>query len=155
VTDHTICDACECVSHCRKNGCIPVTPMPEKQFQAMDLHGLIMNIPAAPGGLDGDYALAYKLGHRDARHAAAELSLSATRKPALPLSTSVTSLQLELSAALEMAVRDRMLVKEKDALILTLASALGGLMDLECRDRIMPTGREWDAARAALSKVPQ
>lgn len=31
---------------------------------------------------------------------------------ALPLSTSVTSLQLELSAALEMAVRDRMLVKE-------------------------------------------
>lgn len=24
---HQICDACECVSHCRKNGCVPLTPM--------------------------------------------------------------------------------------------------------------------------------
>lgn len=30
MTDHQICDACECVSHCRKNGCVPFTPMPEK-----------------------------------------------------------------------------------------------------------------------------
>jgi hypothetical protein len=31
-----------------------------------------------------------------------------------------------------------------------LRSALQGLMDLESRGRIMPIGREWDAARAAL-----
>jgi len=30
MTDHQICDACECVSHCRKNGCVPLTPMPEE-----------------------------------------------------------------------------------------------------------------------------
>ena len=42
----------------------------------MDLHGKIMNIPAkVPKDYDqGDYALAYKTGHRDARHAAAELA---------------------------------------------------------------------------------
>lgn len=28
MTDHPICDACKCVSHCRKTGCIPITPMP-------------------------------------------------------------------------------------------------------------------------------
>lgn len=26
MTNH-ICDACECVAHCRKNGCIPLTPL--------------------------------------------------------------------------------------------------------------------------------
>lgn len=24
MTTHTICDACECVSHCSKNGCVPL-----------------------------------------------------------------------------------------------------------------------------------
>jgi hypothetical protein len=27
MTTHAICDACECVSHCSKNGCIPLTPI--------------------------------------------------------------------------------------------------------------------------------
>jgi len=26
--DHNICDACECVAHCRKNGCIPISALP-------------------------------------------------------------------------------------------------------------------------------
>ncbi len=41
----------------------------------MDLHGKIMNIPAAvPSGYNRAESLAYKFGHRDARHAAAELA---------------------------------------------------------------------------------
>ena len=44
---------------------------------ANDLHGAIMNIPCNPGERPPTYALAYKLGHRDARHAAAELALTA------------------------------------------------------------------------------
>lgn len=48
----------------------------------MDLHGQIMNIRVAPTELAtslyaGDTGLAYKIGHRDARHAAAELALAA------------------------------------------------------------------------------
>ncbi|MBV60945.1 MAG: hypothetical protein CMH65_06550 [Nevskiales bacterium] len=45
----------------------------------MDLHGKIMNIPAnVPKDYDqGDYRLAYQTGHRDARHAAAELAMAA------------------------------------------------------------------------------
>lgn len=97
---HQICDACECVSHCRKNGCVPLTM-----------------IDQAP-------------------------------KFAIPPSSDVATLQRELSFAFEMLVRARELTKE-------LSEALGGLMDLECRGRIMPTGKEWDAARAALMKVPQ
>jgi len=27
MTTHAICDACECVSHCSKNGCVPLTPI--------------------------------------------------------------------------------------------------------------------------------
>lgn len=34
-----------------------------------------------------------------------------------------------------------------------LVAALEGLMALESRGRIMPIGREWDAARAALTKA--
>ncbi len=30
MADHTICDACETVSHCRQHGCIPVTPLAAK-----------------------------------------------------------------------------------------------------------------------------
>lgn len=79
-------------------------------------------------------------------------------KPALPLSTSVTSLQLELSAALEMAVRDRMLVKE-------LAAALGPFTMFRLEDiaslgeneryTITMLGFHMQQAVAALSKVPQ
>lgn len=44
----------------------------------MDLHGRIMNLPAEPEKGQGiNYTLAYKHGHRDARHAAAELALKA------------------------------------------------------------------------------
>ena len=41
----------------------------------MDLHGRIMNLPATGEPAGG--SMAYKLGHRDARHAAAELALKA------------------------------------------------------------------------------
>ena len=34
-----------------------------------------------------------------------------------------------------------------------LLEALEGLMALESRGRLMPIGREWDAARAAISKA--
>lgn len=47
----------------------------------MNLHNQIMNIPAkdfkATPVHYGDYQMVYKLGHRDARHSAAELSLKA------------------------------------------------------------------------------
>jgi hypothetical protein len=45
-----------------------------------ELHRDIMNLPLKPGwhaGFDSFEELAYKTGHRDARHAAAELALSA------------------------------------------------------------------------------
>lgn len=41
----------------------------------MDLHAEIMNIPTRVGTYNDEYC--YKLGHRDARHAAAELALKA------------------------------------------------------------------------------
>lgn len=41
----------------------------------MDLHSKIMNIPTVVGTYNDEFC--YKLGHRDARHAAAELSLKA------------------------------------------------------------------------------
>lgn len=34
-----------------------------------------------------------------------------------------------------------------------LLEALAGLMRVEARDRIMPVGAEWDAARAAIAKA--
>lgn len=34
-----------------------------------------------------------------------------------------------------------------------LLDALEGLMALESRDRVMPIGAEWDAARAAIAKA--
>ncbi len=47
----------------------------------MDLHGQIMNLPGSGGlseiGTTQSEQLAYKRGHRDARHAAAELALVA------------------------------------------------------------------------------
>lgn len=46
-----------------------------------DLHGKVMNILCLPAGIDmlnpGE-VMAYKLGHRDARHEAAELVTTAT-----------------------------------------------------------------------------
>jgi hypothetical protein len=49
---------------------------------AMNLHGKCINIPCLIGGSDttiwgNDAYLAYKNGHRDARHAAAQLALQA------------------------------------------------------------------------------
>jgi hypothetical protein len=44
----------------------------------MNFHNLMMNIPANPySGYDGKQLLAYKYGHKDARHAAAEIALKA------------------------------------------------------------------------------
>ena len=45
----------------------------------MNLHGQIMNLNCVPTNMDAEPAqrLAYKVGHRDARHAAAELALTA------------------------------------------------------------------------------
>lgn len=34
-----------------------------------------------------------------------------------------------------------------------LLQALGDLMNLESRGRVMPIGKEWDAARAAIAKA--
>lgn len=43
----------------------------------MNLHNEIMNIPADPVEFDFHFshAIAFKIGHREARHAAAELAL--------------------------------------------------------------------------------
>jgi hypothetical protein len=46
----------------------------------MDLHGQIMNLKWEGIAYEGEpphYVLAHKMGHRDARHAAAELALKA------------------------------------------------------------------------------
>ena len=51
---------------------------------ARDLHSVMMNIPCrVPKGLDDCDEHAYRLGHRDARHAAAELALPSP--PAVPV----------------------------------------------------------------------
>lgn len=41
---------------------------------AKDLHAEIMNLPCNPGQLSTQMVSAYRMGHRDARHAAAELA---------------------------------------------------------------------------------
>lgn len=43
----------------------------------IELHAKIMNIQACDPGLEADPQIAYKMGHRDARHAAAELAIEA------------------------------------------------------------------------------
>jgi hypothetical protein len=46
--------------------------------QSMQLHGKIMNLECTPPEKSsGELRVAYKMGHRDARHAAAELALAA------------------------------------------------------------------------------
>lgn len=46
----------------------------------MNLHNKIMNLPChTRAGYSEYYVAGYKFGHRDARHAAAELSLDADR----------------------------------------------------------------------------
>lgn len=40
----------------------------------MDLHGQIMNLHCGADLYEGDARMAYKEGHRDARHAAAEMA---------------------------------------------------------------------------------
>jgi hypothetical protein len=54
------------------------------QAAPSDLHAAIMNLPSLgnPDYMPAE-AIAYKLGHRDARHAAAELALSAQAAPAV------------------------------------------------------------------------
>ena len=37
--NHQICDACECVSHCTKSGCIPIQPLPASYKAAVDASG--------------------------------------------------------------------------------------------------------------------
>ena len=51
---------------------------------ADELHAEIMNLPCCPYRPEPDFVIGYKMGHRDARHAAAELvlaSLAAERVP--------------------------------------------------------------------------
>ena len=49
--------------------------------QEHDLHNAIMNIQATPDKTAGvNFQLAYKMGHRDARHAAAELALASSQQ---------------------------------------------------------------------------
>lgn len=49
-----------------------------------DLHNAIMALPCTPGMLHESMHRAYEFGHRDARHAAAELAISAPgQKPFL------------------------------------------------------------------------
>ena len=43
----------------------------------MSLHDEIMNLPSGQGTMSQSPDMAYKIGHRDARHAAAELALKA------------------------------------------------------------------------------
>lgn len=47
----------------------------------MNLHGQILNLNCIQENMDEDpdQRLAYKVGHRDARHAAAEIALSADK----------------------------------------------------------------------------
>ncbi len=47
----------------------------------MNLHDKIMNLNCVPENMDAEpnQRLAYKVGHRDARHAAAELALKADK----------------------------------------------------------------------------
>lgn len=47
----------------------------------MNLHAKIMNLSCVPKNMDAEpnQRLAYKVGHRDARHAAAELALKADK----------------------------------------------------------------------------
>jgi hypothetical protein len=52
----------------------PVSQHWQQPRNNMDLHGKIMNLPAGDPGLETRPERAYKLGHRDARHAAAELA---------------------------------------------------------------------------------
>lgn len=42
----------------------------------LDLHNAIMNIPCHPYRDSEEFVIGYKFGHRDARHAAAELALA-------------------------------------------------------------------------------
>ena len=58
-----------------------------EQAEPFDLHNAIMNIPCKMGraiAMNGASAQAYKEGHRDARHAAAELALASQAAPAAP-----------------------------------------------------------------------
>jgi hypothetical protein len=60
--------------------------LPPLPYTAGTLHAAIMNLPADGPGLVGWHAdctqTAYRLGHRDARHAAAELVIAAAPESA-------------------------------------------------------------------------
>ena len=75
-----------------------------------------------------------------------EASGEAVKRAALPLSTDMASLQLQLREAIEMAVRDRMLVKEMAA---ALVEAEAALADIGDADREPGDDVAWCEARAA------
>jgi hypothetical protein len=82
----------------------------------MNLHGQIMNLPAkafAPGEMND---AAYGFGHRDARHAAAELALKADA-----LATSVSTLIDHLE-------RMNCLTREEEPFVAAVRDALGELV---------------------------
>lgn len=59
----------------RAQAALARAPLPAEW--APDLHDAIMRLPDNGGGYEGRERTVYKIGHRDARHAAAELSLAA------------------------------------------------------------------------------
>jgi len=61
------------------SGSFWLSPVPSPGSQVDEgnrLHAQIMNIPGLPERHDATFVLGYKQGHRDARHAAAELALA-------------------------------------------------------------------------------
>jgi hypothetical protein len=56
----------------------------EQTEQANALHIAIINLPCDPPYKEGTNKIAYRVGHRDARHAAAELAIAASATCAAP-----------------------------------------------------------------------
>jgi hypothetical protein len=44
MTQHTICDACETVAHCKKHGCIPAIPRDLSRMPGVDWWAVIVDL---------------------------------------------------------------------------------------------------------------
>jgi hypothetical protein len=67
----------------------------QQPAQQTDLHAAIMNLPCKPPNSDFDIRRAYEYGHRDARHAAAELVAAAPQQPAQQAVRMLTDREIE------------------------------------------------------------
>lgn len=117
----------------------------------MDYHGRIMNIECVvPDAIPSDPSVSFKYGHRDARHAAAEIALEADQNIANLAyqlgseKTFVDQLQRALNRWLPM-VDESALGKEMADVAAADAYLLCGLMDFSGRE----FGREIVAAKDA------